>query len=106
MQKAKAKAKTKRVVKKTPATPKVGQYFNGMIDNYPVTGRISESTSWYSEHAKTPSVVFNNCSADENADVNIRFGFDDSADINSVQNLELITKRQHNSLINTAPYIS
>jgi len=72
---------------------KIGNYFKGRIEDYAVTGRISEEID--SNHLVA---VFDNEYVDDYAHPKIKFGFADCADIDNFEEIEIITKREFDRL--------
>jgi len=72
---------------------KKGDYFKGRIENYAVTGRISEEED--SDHLVA---VFDNEYVDDYAHPKDKFGFADCTDIDNFEEIEIITKREFDRL--------
>lgn len=79
--------------------PKVGDYFKAEIDGYRVTGRIGEGTDIWDKDKKDLVLLFDNEEIDEGWCPDDRFGFENTYPLDSIKEIEIITKKEHENLL-------
>jgi hypothetical protein len=84
--------------------PKVGDYFKAEIDGYKVTGRVAEEIEYWNNNKSFLLLAFDNEEIDEGYNPEDNFGFGNSYSLENVEEIEIITKKEHKNLLKSPLY--